>query len=75
MRSPEPVTRLSPLGEYVIEICQAALDKIVSYAREYHGSMDFVDNPAYRFMTSPGLWDGPEGRRFIRRSGRSEQLP
>jgi hypothetical protein len=92
---------LQLVGEYVVEICQAALDRvdaiprasyeafaaeneefvalirrrIVSYAREYHRSMDFVDYPAYRFMTSLGLWDGPEGRRFIRRSGRSEQLP
>lgn len=92
---------LQLVGEYVIEICQAALDRvdsiprasyeifaaeneefvalirrrIVSYAREYHRSMDFVDDPAYRLMTSLGLWDGPEGRRFIRRSGRSEQLP
>lgn len=92
---------LQLVGEYVIEICQAALDRvdaiprasyeafaaeneefvglirrrIVSYAREYHRSMDFVDYPAYRFMTSLGLWDGPEGRRSLHRSGRSEQLP
>ena len=92
---------LQLVGEYVIEICQAAFDRvdaipraryeifaaeneefvalirrrIVSYARKYHRSMDFVDYPAYRFMTSVGLWDGPEGSRFIRRSGRSEQLP
>lgn len=49
--------------------------RIVSYAREYHRSMDFVDYPAYRFMTSLGLWDGPDGRRLIRRSRRSEELP
>ncbi len=92
---------LQLVGEYVIEICQVALDRVgaiprasyeafaaeneefvalirrrvVSYAREYHRPMDFVDYPAYRFMTSLGLWDGPEGRQFIRRSGRSEQLP
>jgi hypothetical protein len=92
---------LQLVGEYVIEICQAALDhldaipqasyetlaaeneefvalirrRIVSYAREYHRSMDFVAYPAYRFMTSLGLWDGPEGGRLIRRSGKSEQVP
>jgi hypothetical protein len=91
---------LQLVGEYVIEICQVALDqldaiprasyetfaaeneefvalvrrRVVSYAREYHRSMDFVDYPAYRFMTSLGLWNGPEGRRFIRRSRRLEQL-
>jgi hypothetical protein len=87
---------LQLVGEYVIEICQAALDRvdaiprasyetfaaeneafvalvrrrIVSYAREYHRSMDFVDYPAYRFMTSLGLWEGLEERRSIRRSRR-----
>jgi hypothetical protein len=92
---------LQLVGEYVIEICQVALDqldaiprasyetfaaengefvalvrqRIVSYARQYHRSMGFVDDPAFRFMTSLGLWDGPEGRRFIRRARRSEQLP
>lgn len=89
---------LQLVGEYVIEICQAALNqldaiprasyetfaaeneefvalvrrRIVSYARQYHRSMGFVEYPAYRFMTSLGLWDGPEGRRLIRRAGRSE---
>lgn len=57
------------------EIVAVVRRRIVSYAREYHRSMDFVDYPAYRFMTSLGLWDGPEERRFIRRSGKLEQLP
>jgi hypothetical protein len=42
--------------------------RIVSYWKEYYGSsVDFVDYPGYRFLSSLGLWIGPEARRWIRK--------
>ena len=65
-----PVARYQAFAEENDEFMALVRSRVVSYYDAYMRPSRFDSTPAYRFLTSLSLWEGPEARRSIARDRR-----